>query len=321
MATCSRNIKWNCPKSLSFLNDITLIKGVSIIPYFEENNEYYFLLKKQKYYSFYSVIFNKRSNRNIEAVFKMLNKKMPLIGNFNIKNISHVFISGIKGPHHVYIFLKIANEQNTIKYLTMNANELLHTPKISRTVTINGFFKNFTQKFNSTFRKKSSRMKKSGQRIQLPRSQCSKDAKMYHLICDRVWDLNCSQLTTKEEINTAIKDIKLCKYLRERHGDICFGGKQDRGHQGAISKMGKKLDFCQIAEKKAITVTKDETNLFEKVTKIARERDAEIKIRILKSGVAVIFIPSGKNDDPIVSKGKNANIALEKLADKLKVIA
>lgn len=73
---------------------------------------------------------------------------------------------------------------------------------------------------------------------------CKKDADVYHKLCDRYWDITDDEIEnmTEKEVDNAIEEIDVCLYMRKRHMDTCVeNGCQDRGHEGAITKISNKL--------------------------------------------------------------------------------
>jgi len=83
-----------------------------------------------------------------------------------------------------------------------------------------------------------------GDQCKLNIKYCKKDSDAYHKLCDRYWDTTDEQIEqmSEEQIDKAIEDLDVCLYMRERHMEVCVHPDcQDRGHQGAIDKLKKKL--------------------------------------------------------------------------------
>lgn len=74
---------------------------------------------------------------------------------------------------------------------------------------------------------------------------CNRDVEMYHKICDRVWNVDCSKLN-KKEILRILEDIEVCRYMRGKHTNLCISPEcRDKGHTtGVIRKLANVESYC-----------------------------------------------------------------------------
>lgn len=312
---CPRNIKWKCPNEINFIRNTSI--GLGIIFYTISNGNVYLLLPKKRNEEYTSYVYYGK-NRVGNFLYNFLNRETYGLLHFDMKNITHTFIIGNEYPTMAYLFVYLNNIDRSIPIKFSNLrnkndpNTKLVWSKLSAFPIIRKSYilYLFSEKYkleNSTFIKSVTNNKKS----QLfNKYECSRDARMYHLVCDRVWNVDCKNMT-KKQLENSIKDIELCKYLRKRHSDICFEGKIDPGHLGAMKKMDNFKRKCSLILKKSknendlVPVIK---NKVDKLMKYLRENDGIIELHNVDDILEMIlYLPKTKE---ITVTGKTFNKVL-----------
>lgn len=85
------------------------------------------------------------------------------------------------------------------------------------------------------------------QEVQCDRSNtCSDISGLYHGICNKIWDKNCTKNLSVKELYYIKNMAENCKTLRETYQKDCCGGRVDPGHMKAIKYIEKKGQLCEL---------------------------------------------------------------------------